>query len=359
MAQYEERLQNDLAQISDKLANLAQAVETALENATQALLAGSDEQAYAVMLGDLPINRASRELDRICHGFIAVHLPSAGHLRFVSAVMRVNLELERIGDYAVTICRETAQVGHPPAATVAQQMESMAAESRRILGQAVAAFNDNNTDLAEQTMGEAEGVRRRFEDIFNNLVNEGDNIGVKDLFAHIAVFNSLGRVADQAKNICEETVFAVSGQTKAAKVYRVLFLDEDNSTLSPMAQAIARKNFPNSGVYHSAGRQATAVNGELLEFLQERGLSLEDHAPQALDPAAELADYHVIVSLQGPVKSYLERIPFRTAALAWDVGAPPAGPDAAQNKTQFETLYRDLALQVRDLMITLRGEEAT
>jgi phosphate transport system protein len=78
---------------------------------------------------------------------------------------------------------------------------------------------------------------------FADLVNaKGENFSIEDLFAYLGVFNSLERVSDQAKNICEETVFAVTGQTKASKVFRILFLDEDNTLLGPIAETVAGKN---------------------------------------------------------------------------------------------------------------------
>ena len=56
-----------------------------------------NELAYLTVLGDNPINRNSRKLDSLCHAFIARHLPSAGHLRLMSSIVRVNVALERIG----------------------------------------------------------------------------------------------------------------------------------------------------------------------------------------------------------------------------------------------------------------------
>ena len=168
------------------------------------------------------------------------------------------------------------------------------------------------------------------------------------------------RVADQAKNICEETVFSATGDTKAPKVYNILFLDEDNSCLSQMAAAIARKNFPGSGVYTSAGRQpAAALNPAMVDFLDQHGVNLEDTRPAALDlTPLELTTLHIIVSLQGPVDSYIETIPFHTTPLEWDIGPAPTGGDTAETSKWLEEAYRNTAVQVRDLMEALRGEGA-
>ena len=73
----------------------------------------------------------------------------------------------------------------------------------------------------------------------------------------------------------------------------------------------------------------------------------------------ELADYHVVVSLQGAVSAYVSAIPFHTTALEWDVGEAPAGVEGEEASQRYEALYREIALQVRDLMTTLRGEEAS
>lgn len=361
MSHYEERLEKDLTRIREHLTALGSQVEVAIKNAVHALLTGNAKLAYATVLDDHPINRASRALDKLCHGFIALHLPSAGHLRIISATIRANIALERMGDYAVTICREAVQLSKPPTDTLAREVELMADESRRMLKQTMEAFEEGNADKAKATMGMADQVERTFDTVFGDLVTEGDHLRLKELFAYLVIFNMLERVSDQAKNICEETVFAATGETKAAKVYKVLFLDEDNASLGPMAVALARKTFPESGAYDSAGRQAAAALDETLSsVMAERGIGLEGVEPRTLDLSPqELADYHVIVSLQGGVNSYVSPVPFHTTALEWDVGAPPAGGDTAQVTQRYEEIHRELAVQIRDLMTALRGEGAS
>ena len=360
MSHYEERLERDLTRIKQQLAVLAESVEGALEDALHALLSGNEKLAYTTVLGDQPINRTSRALDRMCHGFIALHLPSAGHLRLISAVIRATLGLERIGDYAVTICRESVQLTRRPEGLVSRELELMAGESRQMLKQAAAAFMEGNAEQAKATMAMADQVDRTFDTIFSDLVSEGDHFSVKDLFAFLVIFNMLERVSDQAKNLCEDTVFAVTGEGKAAKIYQVLFLDEDNTLLGPMAQAIARKNFPGSGEYRSACRQAGSLDQNLVAFLQERGIDLSGYAPSTLDLSdQELSVFHVIVSLQGSARSYLERVPFHTTILDWEVGEVPKDLPEDQLRQRYETLYREIAVQVSNLMTTLRGEEAS
>ena len=359
MTHYEERLEKDLTRIREGVSAVAGQVEDALKSGVHALLTGNQKLANATVLGDAPINRAVRDIDRMCHAFIALHLPPAGHLRLISAVIRVAIELERIGDYAVTIGRESVQLSRPPEGIVARELERMAEDSRRMLQQAVAAFDANSAEQARATMGMADQVERSFDTVFDELTAEGSSWSTKELFGLFVVFNMLERVSDQAKNICEETVFAATGQTKKAKVYKILFVDEDNSCQSQMAEALVRKNYPNSGNYASAGRHAaSAANPAMVDFLEQRGCKAKG-APVLLDMThEELAGYHVIVGLNQPVKSLVPEVPFHTAYLEWDVGpAPEDGQDAAENTRRLEEMYRELSANLRNLIETLRGEQ--
>jgi phosphate transport system protein len=357
MTHYEERLERDLSLIREKLSGLAESVSTALELACRALFTSDEKLAHQVVLGDLPINRASRDLDKTCHRFFAVHLPSAGHLRFVSAVMRVNLELERIGDYAGTICKESTQIGHRPNQAIGTDLEQMATASRAILSQALQDFQEGNAEQARLNADKGREVTRGFERVFKALVEEEGRLPAAELLYYLVVFTRFCRVVDQARNICEETVFAITGEPKAPKSYQILFLDEGNSTLGPMAEAIARKHFPNSGVYSSAARQAAeTLDPNLGSFLESRGISSNDLTPTALDPAADLSGFHVIVSLQGTVRSYVETIPYQTIALEWEVDGTPTS-DGGATTEELEHLYRALVHQVEDLMATMHGDE--
>jgi len=358
MSVYEARLQRDLDQIHDLVTTLAERVEQALENAVQVVFSGNEELAYRTILGDAAANRLSRELDRRCHAFVALHLPSAGHLRRISSTLRVNLQLERIGDYAVIISREAVQLSARPRGTVARELEMVANDVRRMLHQSVEAFKDGNGEVARATMHLADDAEHTMDQLYDDLMSGERAPDLKDLVAIFAIYSTLKRVWDQAKNICEETVFAVHGETKPAKIYKVLFIDEDNSCLAPMAEAIGRKSFAERAVYSSGGRAPAAqLDPSMVAFLDNHGLDLTQVKPVAFDPKpGKLSSYFVIVSLQGSVKSYLPKVPFHTSGLSWDVGAPPVGLGESETQQRYEELYRELTLQLRDLSDLLAGE---
>lgn len=360
MSHYEERLEQDLGNIRSGIADMASRVEAAVKDAVHALQTGDHQLAATTILRDHPINRQMRELDHLCHAFIAVHLPSAKHLRIISSIIRANIALERIGDYAVTIARVSEQASTPPAGQIAREVERIANEARTMLSQAVAAFNSFNGEQAKATMIMEQELEYDLEALYAELMAEPDRQQFEALLDLFIVLTHLKRVADQAKNLCEQTVFAASGVGKAPKTYNILFMDEDNSCLSQMAEAVARKNFPQSGNYSSGGRQPAAhLHPAMAQFMEEHGFDLTTAKPKPLDLThQELTEKHVVVSLQGQARSYFPRFPFHTTAIEWDVGPVPSSDDITKTAAQLEDSYRKIAVHVRDLIELLRGEDA-
>ncbi|MES9971655.1 MAG: PhoU domain-containing protein, partial [Candidatus Thiodiazotropha sp.] len=296
--------------------------------------------------------------DKICHRFFAIHIPSGGHLRLLSSVIRANIELERIGDYAVTIAREGAQLSQPPSGGLGKELDRIASETMNMLQLAISAFTDLNAESAKSTMTLAKEMEHNLDIVYTEMMENDDRTKVEEVLAIFVVFTQLKRVADQAKNLCEDTVFAVTGEQKQPKTFNILFIDEDNSGLSQLAEAIARLNHPNVGNYRSAGRvKADALNPQLIKFLEEKGIDYDGAKPTVIDEltSKEISDQHVVVSLWGEVASYLPRIPFHTSAIEWGLGDTPEVEDFHE----YESIYRELAILIKDLMELLRGDGAS
>jgi phosphate transport system protein len=352
MSHYERRIEQDLDSISQQVKAAAEEVEQALDDAVRALLTQDRDLANATILGDLKINREIRDIDHRCLSFVARHLPSAGHLRYVSAVRRLIIELERVGDYAVAMCRASVQLSEPPPGALMRDVEMMADHSRQTLGEAIKAFNAGNADQARAvrnlTTQMQSTFRRSLADLA--LVGTEGSRSTWDILSLATILGRLERVNDQAKNICEETIFAVTGETKPPKVYRVLFIDEKDNCLTKMAEAIARHDFPGSGRYASAGWSPTdQMDTGCRSVLDREGLDLDTYEPVRLQPVRDvLDDYHVIVGVGVDAHPQIPELPFRTVLLRWEL--PPVEDASAALPI--------LRAKVRELMVTLRGEDA-
>lgn len=351
MSHFEERMEADLQIIRGRLWKIGEDVNAALHNAKKVMILRDSELTYQTVLGDYPINRESRECDRYCHTFIARHLPGASPLREMAATSRVNVALERIGDYAVTISREALQVTSPISTQLTQSSDAMFDESISILSDARKSFRDGDAEMAIALMKVAKRVQNRMDGVYETLFAEDDRMDGASMMALFVVFNLLKRIVDQAKNICDQTVYAVKGIAKIPKTYRVLFLDQPGSGLGQLATAIGRKNFPESGFFMSATPGTSdPVSTQLQGFLNERGLPDEDLVTQQLEVSEyDLDDFTIIVSLNGRYSDYVSKVPFHTSALNWVL---PKGADLTEN-------YRILREEIQQLMTIIAGDDAS
>ncbi len=351
MSRYEARLERDVDEIRSRLAAVAEQARIAVDRSIRGVVALDRAKLYGVVLGDHPINREIRAIDRLCHAFVARHLPAAGHLRFVSSVLRLTIAVERIGDYAVTVGRVAVKFEAPLPESITTEIEAMADKTLRMLERATRSFVDADAELARDTKKLAATIDRVHDTVFAQMIDDAGRSAV-ELVSVLTILGRLERVSDQAKNICEETLFTVLGEIKPPKQYPVLFVDDTGALHAPLARALAHKAYPNSGAYASAGTSVADAMDEGLLRLGDR-LSLElPHAPVALRPLrANPAEYHVIVALNID-PAVLGPVPFHTAVVSWQIDPEPAG------QAGLELLARDLGEHIRELMELLRGPDA-
>ena len=351
MSHYEKHLQADLERIITQLQEVARMIDSNLESATQAFVALDRDLASETIFNDQPVNRAIRALDHDCHAFVARHLPGARHLRFVSSALRLNIELERIGDYAASVGRETVQLTQLPGPEILQQIGALSSDTRELLRNAVQAFATDSVELANQVIQEAAGMERRFTEFFRNLTlgPTAQSLSAPDLTALLVILNRFSRVRAQAKNVGEETVFVVTGQPFPPKNYRILFVDREGCSLAPLAVAYASKAFPQSGTYTAAAvSPAKAVASEVVSTASDNGLSLEGIRSEALREIRDLSLYKMIVGLEPGLRDEVQPLPFHSIFLQrpLDPGKPP------------QQLIQDVAALVSTLITTLKGDEA-
>jgi phosphate transport system protein len=351
MSHLEERMEADLNYIRDWLWKIGEDVENALRNAKKTLILRDAEMAYDIILGDQPINRESRQCDRLCHTFIARYLPGAGALREMASTIRVNVILERIGDYAVTLSREAVQLESPLPEKFSAIIDGIADDAIEILSGSRTAFREGNAERAIALMQAANRMEGRMDGFYDKLFAQDDQMDATTMMVIFAVFNIFKRVADQAKNICDQTVFAVRGVAKLPKVYRILFLDQAGSGLGQLATAIGRKNFPDTAEFTTATPGCSdPVSDSLCDFLVETGLPDENLDSELLEVLEyDFSDYVVIVSVNGLVSDYIQKMPFHSSALNWSL---PDGDDLAGQ-------YRQLRSQIIELVTLLAGTETT
>jgi phosphate transport system protein len=350
MSHLEERMETDLNYIREWVWKIGEDVEEALREAKKLLVLRDPEKAYEIVLGDHPINRASRRCDRLCHRFIARYLPGAGALREMASTIRINVILERMGDYAVTIARESVQLDKPLPNRFAQRIDDAADNAIDIMSESRQAFREGNAEQAIALMAATKRFDARMDSIYEDLFAKDEELNRKNRMVIFAILTVLKRIGDQAKNICDQTVFAVRGIAKVSRVYKILFLDQQGSGLGQLAAAIGRHNFSENVEFMVATPGGSdSLSAELAEFLDTAGLDdseLETEQLEALEH--DIDRFTVVVSLAGDYSDYIKKMPFHTSALNWDIST---GSDMTAR-------YRELRNRITDLVELVVGPEA-
>ena len=349
MSHYEERLERDLHLIRERLRTLGASLEEALQRSVTSLMTLDRPLAYETILGDQRINREAKEIDRLSHAFVARHLPSAGHLRFVSSVLRINIALERIGDYAVTICREAARLTEPPSGIVARELALLSGVAQKSLHQSLQAFEKQDPGLARTARQLSSGLGRTYDQIVYELATQVDQKRVTglDSFALLLVLNRLSRVCDQAKNICEETLFVCTGQEKKPKSFKILFVDRGMSGWAHLAEALGKRDFSSRARYSCASLETPAeLSLALASFMTGEGLPVLGYRPVTAGLDFEtLNDFDIVISLEAGLTESLGSLPYHTVFLEWPLdGVVPEGEFTEETlRSVFLRLHEELS----------------
>ena len=356
MTKYEQRLEQDLEEIRSEVERVGGWVTRNVRDAVLAITRFDRVRANETILRDRAVNKRLEELDHLCHIFIVKHLPSAGHLRFVSSVMRVSVALERVGDYAVTVCRESLRLENVLPDSLIQDLDVLGQQVLSALRSAIAAFVEGDLEKAAAGRAIAKQVNMTFRKSVADLIVYGDqDAPASDLFALMVASRVLKRVGDQAENIAEQTSFLVTGETKGPKQYRILFLDRDNSLLSIMAEAFGQEVFPEEGRFASAGVEpAQAFDAGFAEFLEGRGIDLKG-TPLLLEDVLENAGrhFHIVVGIGVDPATEMDHVPFRTVVLQWDENEIRERAAGLEGRARYQALYRGVSERVTELMETL------
>ncbi len=212
-------LDDGLAQLQSELRQIASLVDVAIERSILALIALDQRLAGVVIADDDEIDRLRYQVeDRAIH-LIATQQPIAGDLRFVVAVLMIVSELERMGDYAAGIARivqlhEGRQLLKPLV-----DVPEMARIVREMLRDAVDAFVRRNEHAAERVAFQDDEVDRLYQLVYRELltymVNDPTTIDRATWLLWAA--HNLERMGDRIQNICERTVYEVTGVLRPLK----------------------------------------------------------------------------------------------------------------------------------------------
>ena len=203
-----------LEQLKEKLLKMSSLVEQSIGSSIKALSERNSELAYKVIKSDDAINMLEIEIDDLCLKLLALYQPTAGDLRFITSTMKINSDLERIGDLAVNIAQRTLDLIKVPALKLKINIPQMATAAQAMLKDSLNAFVNKDSKLAYEVCKRDDEVDYLNHEIFMALLSckPEELTPVERVIDLVLVAKNLERVADHSTNICEDIIYMVDGK---------------------------------------------------------------------------------------------------------------------------------------------------
>lgn len=207
--------QSELRSLQERLLGMAGLVEEAVGRATRALLLRDGVLARRVMDSDIPIDRAEIAIDALCLRLLGRSWPAEGDLRWIAVAYKMNADLERIGDLAVTIARRSLALLQEPQLQPVLDIPRMAEQVQSMVKDALDALVRRDAEAALEVCRRDDEVDRMNSRIFTTMLSSmtGDRRSSERAIALLLIARALERIADHATNIAEGVVYLVSGRT--------------------------------------------------------------------------------------------------------------------------------------------------
>ena len=206
--------QRELDKLNKKLLALSAMVEESLRQAFAAVATRDVARAQAVIVGDLSIDEVEVEVEEECLKVLALHQPVAGDLRYLVAVIKINNELERIGDLATNIAERALQLAEVPPVTVPVDLLVMAERVGSMLERAIDSLVNRDPGVARQVMASDDEVDDLYAQLLEQLKEmiRADLNAIDAIVYIFSVARYLERLADHATNISEDVLYMVEGE---------------------------------------------------------------------------------------------------------------------------------------------------
>jgi len=207
-------LQREMEHLKKQVLSLCAMVEEQVERAVRALVERDQDLARAVEQRDGDVDRREVEVEEECLKTLALHQPVAIDLRFVVAVLKMNNDLERVGDLAVNVARKAATFASQPPMEIPFDLPGMWEKTRSMLRDSIDALVNRDAALAHNVCARDDAVdeskhqiRRSAEEIMQAQPGR-----IPALLSLLAVSRNLERIADHATNIAEDVIYMVEGR---------------------------------------------------------------------------------------------------------------------------------------------------
>jgi phosphate transport system protein len=205
--------EQELEQLKGKLLEMSVLVEAAVQRSVAAVAQKDRSAADQVFRDEARINALEMEIDEFAINLLATQQPLAADLRLVVAALKINTDLERMGDLSVTIAERAISLLSEPVIKPMMDIRHMSALVESMVRKSLDAFVANDADMARSVLASDDAVDSLRTASYHELISymEKDPQNIPQALDLIGITRSLERIADHSTNIAEDVLFLVKG----------------------------------------------------------------------------------------------------------------------------------------------------
>ena len=206
--------EKNLRRLQDDLLTLGSMVEEAIIESVKVLKHRDMKKSRRLIADDRTINERRFAIEADTLALIATQQPMAGDLRVLAAILEIATELERIGDYAKGIARINLMIGEGPLLKPLIDIPIMVEKARYMLRRSLDAFVQRDVELARTIPAQDDEVDMLYNQVYRELMSYviDDPHHIEQANYLLWAAHNLERAADRVTNICERTIFTVTGE---------------------------------------------------------------------------------------------------------------------------------------------------
>jgi len=207
-------IERQIDQLKEKILRVGTMVEEAISKSITALINRDVSLAQRVAASDEQIDRMEVEVEEECLKILALYQPVAADLRFVVAALKINNDLERMGDLAKNIAKRVAQLANGEPCELPPEIRTMAMQAQEMVKQSLDAVVKADPTLARQVREEDDVVDESRQQIRRKVLKgiKEHPENVENLLRVNSVSKHIERIADMATNIAEDVIYMVEGE---------------------------------------------------------------------------------------------------------------------------------------------------
>jgi phosphate transport system protein len=205
--------EQELEELKTKLLEMSALVESGVYRSVQAVVEKNEELAQIVLKNESRINQLEIEIDEKAISLLALQTPMARDLRLVTAAIKINNDLERIGDLAVSIAQSAIALVSEPVIRPLIDIPHIAGLAQSMVRKALDAFVNRDTELARSVLASDDAVDNMRTASYHELISfmEANPQHIPQALYLLSVVRNLERIADHSTNIAEDVLFLVTG----------------------------------------------------------------------------------------------------------------------------------------------------